>query len=180
MQEPQEPQEPYESYISNDREYRAKPDSNGCTGCFFKAAPDSDKDCNCSTELMREHNCVENSIIWMKYSEPTKQETSKQGKKFDQQKERYDLIPVLGLEEIAKVLTAGANKYNEDYNEENWRVVQNPKRRYFSAAMRHMQAVRKGNKQDDETGLHHYAHAITNLMFLLEADLEQESKGEQW
>jgi len=93
---------------------------------------------------------------------------TKPGVKHDQEKERYDLVPVLALEEVAKVLTAGAMKYDD----ENWRKVPNGTRRYFSAAQRHLAWVRKGQTHDQETKLHHYAHAITNLMFLLEKELE--------
>jgi len=102
----------------------------------------------------------------------------KQGTKHDQDKERYDLIPVLALEEVAKVLTAGAAKYNEDYEDENWRKVPNATRRYTSATQRHLAWVRKGQPKDSETGLHHYAHAIASLMFLLEKELEKELEGE--
>lgn len=103
----------------------------------------------------------------VKATEPSK------GVKHDQDKERYDLIPVLALEEVAKVLTAGAAKYNEDYEDENWRKVPNAVRRYTSATQRHLAWVRKGQPNDTETGLHHYAHAIASLMFLLEKELEK-------
>lgn len=95
-----------------------------------------------------------------------------EGKKYDSNKARYDLVPVLALEQVAQVLTAGAAKYNESYNEENWRKVENKQRRYYSATLRHMEAVRKGELHDSETKLHHYAHAISNLMFLLQEHME--------
>lgn len=147
---------------------------HGCEGCaFFGAGP-------CSKELTSV--CLSAGTIWVKKEQEMNAEvtedctepkyTPKAGIKYDQEKERYDLVPVLALEEVAKVLTAGAHKYNEDYEEENWRKVPNATRRYFSATQRHLAKVRKGETHDAETKLHHYAHAITNLMFLLEKELE--------
>ena len=47
------------------------------------------------------------------------------GRKFDGDKLRYDLIPPLALEEMVKVLTFGAQKYEPD----NWQKVPESKRR---------------------------------------------------
>ena len=99
-----------------------------------------------------------------------------EGKKYDHGKNRYDLIPAHALDETVKVLTAGAHKYNEAYDEENWRKVDYPNQRYFAALQRHIWAVKRGETHDPETGLHHYAHAISNLMFLLELQLEKEKQ----
>lgn len=96
------------------------------------------------------------------------------GVKHDQGKLRYDLLPAFALDEAVKVLTAGAVKYNEDFNQENWRNVPNPKRRYFGAVMRHLWAWWRGEKNDPETGISHLAHACTNVMFLLEKEIEGE------
>ena len=95
------------------------------------------------------------------------------GVKYDKDKTRYDLVPTLSEEEIAKVFTYGANKYNEQYDEENWRKLDNQIRRLYSATRRHMQAVNKGEIYDEESGLHHYAHACSNLMMLMQLHLEQ-------
>ena len=92
---------------------------------------------------------------------------SKQGRKFDSGKLRYDLIPVLAQEEVVKVITLGAEKYDPG----NWKRVPEGRRRYYAAAMRHMEAWRKGEKQD-EIGTHHIANAISNLMFILEKELQ--------
>lgn len=90
-----------------------------------------------------------------------------QGRKFDEDKLRYDLIPVLAQEEVVKVITLGAKKYDP----ENWKNVPEGRRRYYAAAMRHMEAWRKGEKED-EIGTHHIANAISNLMFILEKELQ--------
>ena len=93
---------------------------------------------------------------------------SEQGRKYDGGKLRYDLIPVLALEETAKVVTKGAEKYDD----ENWKLVPEGRRRYLAAAMRHIQQWRKGEIYDDEMGTHHIANAISNLMFILEKELQ--------
>lgn len=92
---------------------------------------------------------------------------SEQGRKFDSGKLRYDLIPVLAQEEVVKVVTLGAEKYDP----ENWKRVPEGRRRYYAAAMRHIEAWRKGEKQD-EIGTHHIANAVSNLMFILEKELQ--------
>lgn len=92
---------------------------------------------------------------------------SEQGRKYDGGKLRYDLIPVLALEEVARVVTKGAEKYDD----ENWKLVPEGRRRYLAAAMRHIQQWRKGEIYDEEMGTHHIANAISNLMFILEKEL---------
>ena len=159
--------------------YKQKPeDGKNCRECAFDD-PGYSYACGESQAIK---SCGMNEIIWVKKEQEMNTEVTKDyiepkyipkaGIKYDQEKERYDLVPVLALEEVAKVLTAGAHKYNEDYEEENWRKVPNATRRYFSATQRHLAKVRKGETHDTETKLHHYAHAITNLMFLLEKELE--------
>ena len=93
---------------------------------------------------------------------------SEQGRKYDGGKLRYDLIPVLALEETTRVVTKGAEKYDD----ENWKLVPEGRRRYLAAAMRHIQQWRKGEIYDEEMGTHHIANAISNLMFILEKELQ--------
>lgn len=88
-------------------------------------------------------------------------------KKNDQDKPRYSLIPPLAEEAMAKVLTFGAQKYSPD----NWRKVDD-KNRYLDAAMRHIGAYRCKVKFDDESGVHHLAHAMCCLAFIVELDME--------
>ena len=91
---------------------------------------------------------------------------TEQGRKYDGGKLRYDLIPVLALEEVTRVITLGAEKYDP----ENWKRVPEGRRRYTAAAFRHIEAWRKG-EITDEIGTHHIANAISNLMFILEKEL---------
>lgn len=85
------------------------------------------------------------------------------GQKFDQGKVRMDLIPFAPLEQIAKVLTYGAQKYAPD----QWMLVPDAIPRYEAAMLRHITAYKKGEVNDPETGLPHLAHAGCCLMFLL-------------
>ena len=88
------------------------------------------------------------------------------GVKYDSGKPRLGLIPPYAERLVAEVLTFGANKYAED----NWRKVDNAHKRYIDAALRHINAYRSGNVNDDESGLHHLAHAVCCLMFVMEFD----------
>ena len=90
------------------------------------------------------------------------------GKKHDGGKLRYDLVPTLALEEVVKVITKGAEKYDD----ENWKNVPNGRKRYYAANQRHLVEWRKGNIYDDEMGTHHLANAISNLLFILEKELQ--------
>lgn len=87
-----------------------------------------------------------------------------QGRKFDSGKPEYGLIPSHALEEMVKVLTLGAQKYDRN----NWKYVQDGQRRYFDAAQRHIWAWHRGEENDPESGLPHLAHAMANLFFLYE------------
>jgi hypothetical protein len=90
------------------------------------------------------------------------------GRKFDGGKLEYGLLPPLALEEVVKVLTFGAQKYERD----NWQRVPDSKRRYFDALQRHLWAWKQGEKDDKESGLPHLAHAMCCLMFLYEHDVK--------
>lgn len=93
-------------------------------------------------------------------------DTATTGKKFDQGKTEFHLMPVQSLELINKVLMYGAKKYGA----ENWRNVDNHEPRYYNAAMRHMQAWLNNEVIDPESGLPHLAHAICSLIFLIERE----------
>jgi hypothetical protein len=93
---------------------------------------------------------------------------ARSGRKFDNDKLRYDLVPPLALEEMVKVLTFGAQKYDPD----NWQKVPDSKRRYFAALQRHLWAWKQGETVDKESGIHHLAHAACCLYFLYEHDVK--------
>lgn len=86
-----------------------------------------------------------------------------EGIKFDDGKLDWSLLPIEPIEEVIKVLMFGAKKYAPG----NWKKVDDHKRRYYNAAIRHLTAWQKGEKFDSETGANHLAHAICCLIFLL-------------
>ena len=92
------------------------------------------------------------------------EEKKEVGIKYDKEKLRYDLLSPEALEGIVEVLTYGANKYSDD----NWKNVS--AKRYEAAAFRHIQAYRKGEKIDKESGLGHLYHAISCLIFIAELE----------
>lgn len=89
------------------------------------------------------------------------------GLKYDEGKPRMDLVtrgfPKV-LTTLGTILGFGAKKYRAD----SWRQVPNGVSRYEAAAMRHFIAHSSGEKLDPESGLPHLAHAICNLMFVME------------
>ena len=83
------------------------------------------------------------------------------GRKDDSQKLRWTLLPVKEIEAVIKVLEFGAIKYKAW----NWQKVDGGRERYLNAAYRHMAAISKGEFEDQETKISHYAHAICSLLF---------------
>ena len=93
--------------------------------------------------------------------------------KNDMGKLRYDLLPILPLEQVVKVITHGSCKYADN----NWMAVvsENPDR-YYAAALRHIASWRKNEKADKDSKLPVLAHATCCLLFLLWNDLKLDSK----
>lgn len=93
------------------------------------------------------------------------------GLKLDNDKNRMDLLMVScakSLEQVGKVLTFGAKKYADD----NWKLVEDGKKRYIAALHRHLSAYYQGEKIDKESSLDHLAHALCCLIFLYEFELD--------
>lgn len=84
------------------------------------------------------------------------------GSKHDSGKPRMDLLDRLALEDVARVLGFGAEKYAAH----NWRSGL-PTSRLIAAALRHTHAFNDGEDNDPESGLPHLAHAMCCLMFAL-------------
>ena len=59
-----------------------------------------------------------------------------EGKKFDNEKPKMYLLPPKALIEVSKVLTFGAQKYDE----ENWRKLDNLQNRYTAVSYTHLRA----------------------------------------
>lgn len=82
--------------------------------------------------------------------------------KFDASKPRYELVPPIAIKAMAEVITYGAKKYQAN----NWQTCTDTDR-FVGAIYRHIEAWRAGEELDPESGLHHLAHAMTNLAYLL-------------
>ncbi len=93
-----------------------------------------------------------------------------EGRKLDGGKVIMGAIPPDAELAVARVLTFGAEKYARD----NWRKVTEMDVRYMDAALRHLNAHRRGEQVDSESGESHLAHAACCIMFLLQ--IEEESK----
>ena len=98
-----------------------------------------------------------------------------EGLKFDGDKAPMSLLSREALEQTAKVLAFGKQKYAAH----NWRkgFYWN---RPLSAAMRHIMAFNDGEDKDPESGLSHIAHAMCCLMFLLEFEKTHPELDDRW
>lgn len=88
------------------------------------------------------------------------------------------LFSLPGLSEIADVFGIGAKKYPDKFGDYNWRAAKKDmftirayKKKLIGACLRHVFQYINGQTHDKETGKHHLAHAITNLLMV--HDLEQ-------
>lgn len=86
---------------------------------------------------------------------------TKQGKKYDEGKIMVDLLVPEFLEDVARVMTMGAQKYGI----ENWKQGLD-KRRILAALYRHLLAYHKGETYDPESKFSHLSHIACNTMFL--------------
>lgn len=85
-----------------------------------------------------------------------------QGTKFDEGKNKLDLVPPEFIEATGWILTMGANKYGD----QNWRAGLKYSR-VLSALLRHLFAWARGERIDSESGKSHLWHAACNLSFLI-------------
>ena len=93
------------------------------------------------------------------------------GRKDDSNKPRYSLLPMGTINQVVRVLEYGAS---DKYEVDNWQKIPDARRRFYDAAMRHIDAWWNGEKIDKESKLPHLAHAICCLLFLMWFD----NKGE--
>lgn len=88
--------------------------------------------------------------------------TKTAGIKYDTGKAPLHLLPVETLEELAKVLAFGADKYGD------WNWAAGFKwSRLYGAALRHLYAHMRGESKDPESGISHLTHCACNLLFLV-------------
>lgn len=87
------------------------------------------------------------------------------GLKHDGGKLRLSLVPAEAIEAIGAVMTHGAEKYGKD----SYKQV-DPER-YRDALMRHIcKWLKDPHGKDEDSGLPHLWHIITNAAFLCELD----------
>ena len=91
--------------------------------------------------------------------------------KHDANKPDYSLIPPEVLSAMAQQLTMGALKYKPN----NWK--QGTLDRYYSAMMRHLDAIRMGEYMDEDNVPHSHA-VLANAAFIYYLDY-QKNKTEQ-
>lgn len=91
------------------------------------------------------------------------------GLKYDQGKPRYDLLPANAIDQLAKVLTFGAEKYAPN----SWQEVEDGLERYRAALLRHTFAIQRGELYDAESGLLHASHAMCCAAFIVELEMMQ-------
>jgi len=89
-----------------------------------------------------------------------------EGRKYDDGKARFDLLPPDAIWEVVRVYTAGAGKYGDRNWEKGIRYG-----RVFAAICRHAFSWWRGERADQETGIHHLAHAAWNCLALLTYEL---------
>jgi hypothetical protein len=141
-------------------------------GCAFNVGAD---DCpvngngilHCDTDtnkIWKEIKILKSPTQEIKEFEVQQQEPK--GTKYDSGKTQWWYLPIEPIKEVLAVLEYGDKKY-PDANGTNWKHVPNAKKRYYSAAMRHLTAWFEGEKNDPETNRSHLAHACTNILFLL-------------
>lgn len=95
------------------------------------------------------------------------------GAKLDANKPRMSLVFGAfprALTQIAHVGTFGAAKYTDH----GWIYVPNGLSRYTDALYRHLIAEHSGEINDDQSGLHHAAHAAWNALARLELLLREQ------
>lgn len=99
---------------------------------------------------------------------------NKGGVKFDLDKPRWDLFQWGAAEEVVRVSTYGAKKYDD------WNWAKGMRwGRCFSAALRHLCKWVTGESIDPESGLSHLAHAAWNILSLLDFELNKTGEDDR-
>lgn len=86
-----------------------------------------------------------------------------QGRKEDDGKLRWDLLPVYPMQQVVEVYTIGARKYADRNWERGLKWG-----RVFAAMMRHAWKWWSGEERDSENGQHHLASVVWCALALME------------
>ena len=87
----------------------------------------------------------------------------KESLKYDNEKLRWDLLPLEDIEDVVKVYTEGTKKYAPN----SWQKLPDGYNRYKAAMFRHLLEYEKGNIIDEETGCKHLAQVVWNAIAML-------------
>jgi len=102
---------------------------------------------------------------WLNYHENKKKYAAPiTGTKHDHGKPILGAVPPHAELAVGRVLTFGAEKYARG----NWDKVEDHENRYMDAALRHLNAHRRGELTDSESGESHLAHAACCILFMLD------------
>lgn len=80
--------------------------------------------------------------------------------RYNDNKLRYDLLEPHAIQELVKVFTEGAKKYEDN----NWLNGGMEYSKMLASLKRHIAAFELGEDYDPETGCHHMAHAAWNAL----------------
>ena len=101
---------------------------------------------------------------WFKYKFGDAELTPVIGTKHDHGKPILGAVPPHAELAVGRVLTFGTEKYARG----NWDKVEDHENRYMDAALLHLNAHRRGELTDSESGESHLAHAACCILFMLD------------
>lgn len=90
-------------------------------------------------------------------------DSESKGLKYDDNKPRWDLLPLEEIADVVDVYTAGAAKYGPN----NWKHLEDGYDRFKAALFRHLLAHERGETNDPETGCKHLAQVVWNAIAML-------------
>jgi hypothetical protein len=145
-----------------------KPDGTIVDGCGWQGAEHL-KCPSCGSDVLRSRSVTYAGADPFPTTYDAKAFERPAGLKFDHGKPPWHLLAWDAIKLVVLVLAFGAKKYAD----RNWeRGIAHS--RTFAAAQRHMHAwYQEREDNDPETGLHHLAHAICELMFALAFDVRK-------
>lgn len=85
--------------------------------------------------------------------------------KYDDEKPPIALVPPNFIEEVARVFGMGAKKYGQWNWRRDARITSHS--RTYSSIQRHLNAYWGGEDFDSESGIHHLAHAASQIAILM-------------
>lgn len=85
---------------------------------------------------------------------------------------RWDLLPLDLIEKVVEVYHFGAKKYAPN----SWQNLPDGENRYRAALLRHLAAHQKGELKDPESGLLHLQHVCWNALAMLYFALNEDKQ----